>query len=423
MKLVANTYTMNSLLDNFQKTRNLTTTLVQNLEPEDTVVQPVEFVSPPKWHLAHTTWFFENFILKKFKKNFKVYVPEYDFLFNSYYESQGQRTPRNTRGYYTRPLLREILEYRKYVDSEMCFLLENDFREELANLTIVGINHEEQHQELLLTDLKYIWSFSPFYPKLVEKKPKEGIRQASRVWLPIDRGLYTVGTQKEEFHFDNESPEHRVYLDSFEIASTPITNGEYLEFIADEGYRRFELWLQEGFNFIQQNKIESPLYWKKVDDEYYVYTLSGYRKLNGDEPVSHISYYEAEAFARWKNQRLPTEFEWEVAVASHNMGNADCNFLDSGELHPRPVIEGENSFLGQVWEWTQSSYLPYPGFKAWSGGLGEYNGKFMINQMVLRGGSCVTPKKHIRTTYRNFFHPESRWQFSGIRLARGSSTK
>ncbi len=413
---------MNNILENYQKTRSLTTELIKNLEPEDTVVQPIEFVSPPKWHLAHTTWFFENFILKKFIKNYKVHVPEYDFLFNSYYESQGQRTPRNTRGFYTRPLLREVLEYRKVVDSQMAQLLEKSLTEELSYLTLIGINHEEQHQELLLTDLKYIWSFSPFFPKLVEKKQTTDFQKTPRVWIPIEQGLYTVGAKNEEFHFDNEAPEHRVYLNAFEIASTPTTNGEYLDFIADNGYKRFELWLQEGFHFVRENKIEYPLYWKKEGDDYFTYTLSGLQKLNKDEPLTHISYYEADAFARWKNLRLPTEFEWEVASLNQSYNGSEGNFLDSSTLHPIPVV-GENSFLGQVWEWTQSSYLPYPGYKAWSGDIGEYNGKFMVNQMVLKGGSCVTPRKHIRPTYRNFFHPESRWQFSGVRLVRGSVTK
>ena len=414
---------MSNILENYQKTRSTTIELIKNLEPEDTVVQPIEFVSPPKWHLAHTTWFFENFILKKFIKNYKVYVAEFDFLFNSYYEGQGERTPRNTRGFYTRPLLREVLEYRKYVDLQMAILLEKPLPEELSYITIIGINHEEQHQELLLTDLKYIWSFSPFFPKLVEKKQNRDFQKTSRVWIPIEQSLYTVGAKNEEFHFDNEAPEHKVYLNSFEIASTPITNGEFLEFIEDNGYGRFELWLQEGFHFIKENKIESPLYWKKVGDEYSLYTLSGIQKLNMDEPLTHISYYEADAFARWKNMRLPTEFEWEVAFHKVSKSEEGGNFLDSGELHPKPVLEGEKSFLGQVWEWTQSSYHPYPGYKPWSGDIGEYNGKFMVNQMVLRGGSCVTPKKHIRPTYRNFFHPESRWQFSGMRLVRGSVTK
>ncbi|HEX3007045.1 MAG TPA: ergothioneine biosynthesis protein EgtB [Bacteroidales bacterium] len=402
----------------FIQVRNQTASIANSIHPEDSVVQTDTEVSPPKWHLAHTTWFFENFILKQYIKGYKPYHPSFDFLFNSYYQSQGTRVNRNRRGYHPRPLLSEVLEYRKAIEEEIISLLfslpEN---EELKKLLELGIHHEQQHQELLLTDLKNIWSRSPLFPSLPLDPHKNGLSTIAK-WLSVEEGLIEVGFHGNTFHYDNESPRHKVYLDDFEIASRPVLNSEYLEFINAGGYQQWQYWLHEGWDWVQTNHIKSPLYWDKIDDSWYVYSLSGFNKIDEQEIVTHISYYEADAYARWRGFRLPTEQEWEVAASLYGNKDVSYNFLNNGFFHPTSVDDENKAFLGQVWEWTNSSYLAYPGFKPWDGDVGEYNGKFMINQMVLRGGSCVTPQDHIRTTYRNFFHPHLRWQFTGIRLAK-----
>lgn len=410
------------ILENeYRNIRQTTEKLIQNLEPEDTVVQPMGDASPPKWHLAHTTWFFENFILKNYIQNYTSYSNYFDYLFNSYYESQGDRVLRVHRGFHPRPLLKDILQYRSYVDEKIISLFQTNKDPSFHELIELGTNHEEQHQELLLTDLKYIWSHSPLPLCYNHSQKNEPSTPANREWLKIESGLYEIGTSNTSFHFDNESPRHKQYLYSFEIASTPVTNGEFLEFIESNGYGSFQFWLQEGFHWIMEQKIQSPLYWKKESGKWYHFTLNGFCEVNLQEPITHISFYEADAFAKWKGMRLPTEGEWEIACDTFGSKDTTHNSLESGRFHPTIVKENDSAFIGQVWEWTYSAYLPYPNFKPWKGSVGEYNGKFMINQMVLKGGSCTTPFKHIRSTYRNFFHPSARWQFSGVRLARDES--
>ncbi len=410
---------MNSNIHNrFNSVRNLTSSLAEKMQPEDSVVQTDMDVSPPKWHLAHTTWFFENFILKKYVRNYKPYHASFDYLFNSYYQSQGTREQRNRRGYHPRPLLHEVMEYRLAIEKEMNDLLTaNNPDEQFITLTELGIQHEQQHQELLITDLKNIWSRSPLFPSF--NITYETLNKATEArWLPVDEGLFETGYSGNAFHYDNEALRHKIFLDGFEISSQPVTTGEYLEFIKDGGYQQWKYWLHEGWDWVVTNNIKAPLYWDKIDDSWYIYTLSGFRKIDENEILTHISFYEAEAFARWRGFRLPTEHEWEVAATLYGKNDTSFNFLDQGKFHPTGVDVGNTAFLGQVWEWTNSSYLPYPGFKPWGGDVGEYNGKFMVNQMVLRGGSCATPQDHIRVSYRNFFHPHLRWQFTGVRLAK-----
>lgn len=408
-----------NILSHFSSVRNLTSALTENIHPEDSVIQTEEDISPPKWHLAHTTWFFENFILKSYIKNYKPYHPSFDFLFNSYYQSQGTRVQRNKRGYHPRPLLSEVLKYRKAVDEEIIFLLKSQIdNAQLNKLVELGIHHEQQHQELLLTDLKNIWSKSPLFPEYIEPKEKNSHPSAVARWLPVEEGLFEVGYTGAAFHYDNESPRHKIYLDGFEISSRPVVTGEYLEFIKAGGYQQWKYWLHEGWDWVVNNQVKAPLYWDQIDDEWYVYTLSGFRKVDEQEILTHINFYEADAYARWRGFRLPTEQEWEVAAMLYGKNDLSHNFLDNKNFHPTVISDENKAFSGQVWEWTNSSYLPYPGFKPWEGDVGEYNGKFMVNQMVLRGGSCVTPQNHIRYSYRNFFHPHLRWQFTGIRLAK-----
>lgn len=410
---------MESILIRFQAVRATTVNLVHNLSAEDTVVQPTEEVSPPKWHLAHTTWFFENFVLKNFYLEYKPLNIHYDYLFNSYYEGQGTRVKRNMRGFHPRPLLREVIEYRLYVDNYMVKLLSmQENNDKLVKLVELGIHHEQQHQELLLSDLKYIWSFSPMHPVYTPPSGNEEGITSPMHWLEVKEGLYSIGESGSAFHFDNESPQHQVFLNGFEIASRAVTVGEYLEFMNDRGYEQWKYWLHEGWLWIREHDIQSPLYWNKIDGNWHIYTLSGLRQLDEQEILTHVSFYEADAFARWKDARLPTEQEWEIAAKQHGTKDVNFNFLDNGIYHPNSVSPDDTAFLGQTWEWTNSAYLPYPRFKPWAGDIGEYNGKFMVNQMVLRGGSCITPHSHIRLTYRNFFHPHSQWQFTGIRLAK-----
>lgn len=402
----------------YTQIRKITESLVESLHPEDTVVQPEMDVSPPKWHLAHTTWFFENFILKRFVDSYKPFHPSFDYLFNSYYQSQGTRVQRNMRGFHPRPLLSEVMTYRKNIDAAILSLISTQPENpELLNLLELGIHHEQQHQELLITDLKFIWGKSPLYPVYREKETEQLVSAPAR-WLELEEGLFEVGYAGNDFHYDNEAPRHKVYLAPFEISSRPVLTGEYLEFIQSGGYQDWKYWLHEGWDWIVTNNIKAPLYWENIDDSWYVYTLGGFRRINENEILSHVSFYEAEAFARWSGNRLPTEQEWEVAASIYRNKDTSPNFQDQGIFNPTYVENEDTAFFGQVWEWTNSSYLPYPGFKPWSGDVGEYNGKFMINQMVLRGGSCATPQNHIRATYRNFFHPQLRWQFTGIRLAR-----
>ena len=379
------------LLKQFLKTRLETETICSPLQTEDYVVQPITDVSPPKWHLAHTTWFFEQFILVKYDENYEVFHPDFAYLFNSYYNNMGERTIRQDRGLMTRPGVSEIYEYRKYVTAAIKKVLENKPGDEMLHLVEIGINHEQQHQELLAYDIKYILGTQPTFPDIGKYFTLEEESQ-SHQWLSFSEGIYEIGHQGNDFCFDNELPVHKVYVQDFDISNKLVTIGEFLEFMEDGGYDNFNYWHDEGWHFIQNNGITHPLYWHFRDGEWQHYHFNGLEKLNPNLPLSHVSMYEAYAFANWKGMRLPTEFEWEVAA--------------------------QKLRWGQLWEWTNSAYLPYPGFTQAEGALGEYNGKFMLNQMVLRGASVATPQGHQRDTYRNFFHASSRWIFSGIRLAK-----
>ena len=384
------------LFAQYQKTRKYTEFLCKPLNIEDYIPQAVEFTSPPKWHLAHTTWFFEEMILTKCLGDYSVFNSDYGFLFNSYYQSVGEKALRGQRGIMTRPTVVEVYQYREYVDKHMQCLLSGDISDEFRSLIILGINHEQQHQELLLTDLKYTLSLNPTYPVYSEDcnlvADHNNASPSNAQWIRIDEGVYTVGHTGDGFCFDNECDRHKVYLHNFEIAASLVTNGEYIEFLENDGYNTFSYWLDDGWTWLSDNKVESPLYWKNIDGQWYYYTLAGLKMVDKSAVLSHISYYEANAFACWKNMRLATEFEWEVA---------------SGKFD-----------WGLRWEWTSSAYHPYPGFKISEGAVGEYNGKFMVNQMVLRGASVASAKGHSRATYRNFFQPHLQWQYSGIRLAR-----
>ncbi|MGB7210938.1 MAG: ergothioneine biosynthesis protein EgtB [Pyrinomonadaceae bacterium] len=386
----------------YSRVRAYTEQLCEPLEIEDYIPQPVVDVSPPKWNIAHTTWFFEEMILKKFVPGYRVFDKNFGFLFNSYYNTIGERTARDHRGALSRPTVKRVFEYRKYVDEAMRGLIneiglfENPhsaiLNPQLTDLIILGLNHEQQHQELFLTDLKYTLSVNPLFPTYREGyTPEETTESSSANFIKLKEGVYEIGHTGEGFCFDNELARHKVYLNDFEIASNLVTNFEFLEFVNNGGYRDHRLWHSEGLDWVKQGSIEAPLHWHNIDGEWRQYTLGGLRNLNVDAPVCHISYYEAAAFAEWKGMRLPTEFEWEAA-------NTKCDW-------------------GLRWEWTNSAYLPYPGFKKPDGAVGEYNGKFMVNQMVLRGASVATPPGHSRSTYRNFFHPHLRLQFTGIRLA------
>lgn len=380
-------------LDKFLSIRNYTTHLCEPLETEDYVVQPIVDVSPPKWHLGHTTWFFETFILKQFVEDYHVFDPDYDYVFNSYYETVGTRVIRTDRGNLSRPTVKDVYAYREYVDKEMAKFLKESISEEIKEVLFIGFNHEQQHQELLMTDVKYILGNNPLLPAYKkESHPRDQAGFIPSKFIKMEAGIYEIGFEGEGFCFDNELSRHRVFLEDFEIASQLVTNLEYLEFIRAGGYSKFNYWHSEGWAWVKNNDIRSPMYWHLLEDTWKHYTLNGLQDVDPNAPVNHISYYEATAYASWKGMRLATEAEWEVAA---------------------PKFE-----WGKRWEWTESAYLPYPGFKKAPGAIGEYNGKFMINQMVLRGASEVTSPDHSRITYRNFFQPELRWQYTGIRLAK-----
>ncbi len=410
-----------SLQTRFREIRKQTEAICAPLEVEDYVVQPIVDVSPPKWHLGHVTWFWETFLLQAFKNTYKPYHALYNFLFNSYYESIGERVMRQKRGDLSRPTVKEVYAYRNVISEEMLDLIETvseaKWNEFLALLEL-GLNHEQQHQELLLTDIKFILSQNPTKPSYCHAPRQNGVEIESKM-IEIAGGKHCIGYNGTGFCFDNEQPHHAVWIDDFKLQNRLVTNREYLEFIEDGGYRDFRHWLSEGWEWVQRESWNAPLYWEKRDGEWVEYTLSGIEPLNPNAPVCHISYFEAEAFASWKGKRLPTEAEWEVAASKTNVSMKNV-LLNSGFFHPQPpdkVHDGFYDFLGNVWEWTNSAYLPYPRYKHSSGAVGEYNGKFMSNQMVLRGGSVATPESHIRATYRNFFHTDKRWQVSGIRLA------
>lgn len=391
------------LAEFYKRVRSHTETLCEPLEIEDYIPQPVVDVSPAKWNIAHTTWFFEEMILKQFVPDYQAFDPDFGYLFNSYYNSVGDRTARDRRSL-SRPTVKRVFEYRKYVDEAMSQLLsvppavaggltQPSDVDKLNDLVILGLNHEQQHQELFVTDLKYTLSVNPLFPAYREDHaPEETLDRGTDEFTDIAGGIYEIGHNGDGFCFDNELERHKVYIDDFAIADRLVTNAEFLEFINDGGYKDHRLWHSEGWDWVNRESIASPLYWHDRNGEWHQFTLGGARELKPEAPVCHISFYEAAAFAEWSGKRLPTEFEWEAANGQFDWGLR--------------------------WEWTNSAYLPYPGFKKAGGAIGEYNGKFMINQMVLRGASVATPEGHSRPTYRNFFHPHLRWQFTGIRLAR-----
>ena len=394
--------------------RAQTEALAAPLSAEDCALQSMPDASPVKWHLGHTTWFFETFVLERALADFAPYRDAFRTLFNSYYVGVGPRHPRPERGLLSRPSLAEVRAYRVSVDERMAKVLDGDGR--LAPLIELGLNHEQQHQELILTDLKHLLSRNPLQPAYAPGKRLRAGATPQMRFVSFPEGVRQIGHDGIGFAFDNESPRHRVYLRPYGIAQRLVTNGEYQSFIDDGGYERPELWLSEGWDVRQAQAWRAPLYWNAGEQ----FTLQGPRPLVPEEPVTHVSFYEAEAYARWAGARLPGEAEWEVAAeACSEAGVAASppagNFLESGRLHPAP---GAPQFFGDAWEWTTSTYGPYPGFRAATGAVGEYNGKFMVNQYVLRGGSCATPASHIRPSYRNFFPAAARWQFSGIRLAR-----
>ena len=445
---------MERLRDRFHQIRKFTNSLCTTLEPEDCVVQSMPDVSPTKWHLAHTTWFFETFILKKFVPGYRAEIPEYAYLFNSYYNAAGDMHRRDLRGLISRPTVGEAQRFRASIDSHVDDLLSNadeQLLDDIEPLLVLGAHHEQQHQELLITDIKHVFAQNPLYPVFRDRKKTGGRSSATPGsqssplhFIDFEKAIVEIGHDGRGFAYDNEGPRHRALIPAFSLASRPVTNGEYIAFIEDNGYQRPEFWLSLGWMTVNEQRWNAPLYWTKCDDTWWNFTLSGFRPVNESQPVTHISYFEADAYATWAGARLPTEFEWERAAS-------DCliegNFVEDELFHPAaarydapsPQSSGRDrdeggalrggreapgegcsklsQMFGDVWEWTRSAYSPYPGYRAAPGALGEYNGKFMCNQYVLRGGSCATSRSHIRRTYRNFFQPEKRWQFTGTRLA------
>ncbi len=382
-----------TLVSFFLETRQHTENICKPLEIEDYVVQPIVDVSPPKWHLGHTTWFFEEFILKPHKSGYKLFHEDFAFVFNSYYENVGKRVIRNDRGNLSRPGVAKVYDYRHYVTNEMRDFLSEEISKELEELLLIGIHHEKQHQELLTTDIKYILGNNPLLPKYNDSFSENPVQNFPQEWIKMDEGIYEIGhNNSKEFCYDNELGRHKVFLHDYKISNKLVTNSEYLEFINADGYKDFNLWHAEGWDWVKQNNISVPMYWHNIDGQWHQYTMQGLQQINLEAAVSNISYFEAFAFAQWKKCRLPTEFEWEAAQQNFNWGSR--------------------------WEWTESSYLPYPNYTKAPGAIGEYNGKFMVNQKVLRGGSVATPNKHTRPTYRNFFQTNLRWQFTGLRLAK-----
>jgi len=381
--------------DLYHKVRQASLDMVKPLKIEDFIPQAAMFASPPKWNLGHTSWFFEEIILSKYMTDYKRFHPKYGYLFNSYYNTVGDRVLRHDRGNLSRPTVDEVFEYRKYVDKHMAmFLSKESLDKEILDLVTLGLNHEQQHQELFFTDLKYTFSVNPLYPAYSEIAFCEDKNTTVPGFISMNEGIYEIGFCGDGFYYDNEVGRHRVFLEPYEIQENLVTNGDFIEFMEDNGYERFEFWHDDALAWKQENYISHPMYWQKVDGIWHQYTLAGLRKIQDEHILTHITYYEASAFAQWKGLRLPTEFEWEAAA---------------------DILK-----WGKRWEWTESAYLPYPGYKKAAGAVGEYNGKFMVNQKVLRGGSVATSENHTRKTYRNFFHPKVGYQFNGIRLANGS---
>jgi ergothioneine biosynthesis protein EgtB len=411
------------LAETFREVRAATERLAAPLSPEDCQAQSMDDASPTKWHLAHTTWFFETFVLEPAAPGYRLFDPDFRVLFNSYYQSVGAQHPRPQRGLLTRPGLERVRDYRRHVDTQLASLLEgNALAPDRSAIVEIGLHHEQQHQELILTDVKHLLAANPTNP-VYREGLAPGRGEALRAsWASYSGGIERIGHDGAGFAFDNEGPRHRVAVEPYQISTRLVTVAEYRAFMDDGGYTTPTLWLSDGWTAIQQRGWRAPLYWRESDGEWLEFTLSGLRAPHPDTPICHVSYYEADAFARWAGARLPSEAEWELAAGQ---SLKEGNFLESGLLHPRPYAgahpgDQPAQLFGDVWEWTQSAYSPYPGYRPAAGALGEYNGKFMSGQMVLRGGSCATPRSHIRATYRNFFPPETRWQFSGIRLARDS---
>lgn len=407
------------LADRYRRIRSLTDALAEPLSEADMTVQSMDDASPGKWHLAHTTWFFEEFVLSRPATGYNPFSPDYRYLFNSYYEAVGPRHPRPRRGLLTRPALAEIRAYRQAVDQAMDDLLGGSIEPATAARIELGLQHEQQHQELLLTDVLHLLAQNPLHPAYRSGSPPspERYQPAVATQLEFAGGCAAVGHSGSSFAYDCEQPRHEVLLRPYVLASRPVSNREWTEFVADDGYRHPSLWLSDGWARVHAEAWDSPLYWERRDDEWWQMGLWGLRPLDPEAPVGHISYFEADAYARWAGKRLPTEFEWENAVAGIEVAG---NFLGSGALQPRPPTEDKGGLLqpyGDVWEWTASAFSPYPGFRPVVGAIGEYNGKFMCSQFVLRGGSCVSPDGHLRPSYRNFFYPHQRWQFTGLRLA------
>lgn len=407
----------NTLNEAYRAVRERSVALAAGLSDADATVQSMPDASPAKWHLAHTTWFFETFVLDPHLDGYSPYDDRFAFLFNSYYEGAGPRHARPRRGLLTRPTLTDILAYRSHVDGKMAALLSSSSRP-LRDLIVLGLHHEQQHQELLLTDILHLFAQNPIKPafRQSEPLPVDPAPLPALGWTPFEGGIHEIGATKEGFAFDCERPRHRALLTDFELANRSVTNREWAEFIADGGYSTPGLWLSDGFARAQDEDWAAPLYWENRDGEWWTMTLRGPQPVDPDAPVCHVSYFEADAFATWAGARLPTETEWEVAASGVEI---EGNFAVR-RLRPRPQRGkgGLQGLFGDVWEWTASAFLPYPGFAPLEGTVGEYNGKFMSGQMVLRGGSCATPEGHVRASYRNFFQPEKRWQFSGLRLAR-----
>ncbi|WP_354674521.1 ergothioneine biosynthesis protein EgtB [Cupriavidus alkaliphilus] len=409
-----------ALLSQYRHIRAATETLVADLSDADATVQSMDDASPAKWHLAHTTWFFEEFVLAARIPDYEPVDPAYRYLFNSYYEAVGARHPRPQRGLLTRPSLDEVLAYREAVDEAMLSLLGSAQTDDEAALITLGLQHEQQHQELLLTDMLHLFAQNPLRPAFAPELPAPVIADPRPApdWIGFDGGLVEVGHRGESFAFDCEGPRHKTYLAPFTLCSHPVSNRQWFEFIEDGGYQSTGLWLSDGWRWVGEQGIQAPLYWEEREGTWWQMTLRGMHPVDPDSPVTHVSFYEADAFARWAERRLPTEAEWEHAASRLP---ATGNFVEGRALRPLPDRQNTAGVLrqmfGDVWEWTASAFLPYPGFRPNAGAVGEYNGKFMSGQMVLRGGSCVTPEAHIRATYRNFFYPHQRWQFTGVRLA------
>ncbi|HEY6512228.1 MAG TPA: ergothioneine biosynthesis protein EgtB [Burkholderiaceae bacterium] len=420
-----------ALAHRYAQVRALSLALAEPLSEADAQVQSMPDVSPTKWHLAHVTWFFETFVLERHERGFKPFHPSYRVLFNSYYHQVGEQHPRAQRGLVSRPSLAEVKAYRAQVDRRMAALLAASHDPAIDALVELGLQHEQQHQELLLTDIKHVLSCNPLAPVYRPSWPLATVAPLAMDWIGVAGGAVEIGHHGAGFAFDNESPRHPQHLQAYALANRLVTHGEWAEFVADGGYAEPRWWLSAGWDWVRQQRIDAPLYWQRDGDHGWAsFTLHGLVPIDPHTPIAHVSYFEADAYARWvsanrsacRGARLPTEAEWEHAARPHAAAAiAAGNFVESQALHPMPVARiagGMRQLFGDAWEWTSSSYQSYPGFRAWDGAVGEYNGKFMVNQYVLRGGSCATPRSHIRASYRNFFPTDARWQFSGVRLAR-----